>query len=494
MSESKKNNFSPAMDQNVGKFLIVDDETMMLNVWKVALQRNGHEVIVFDNPVDALSFLAEQQVDVAILDYAMPEMTGIELLKVIKERWPSTEVIMMTGYASIETALEAMKSGAYDYLQKPFEQIKVALHVAEKALERKQLRDRNRELEAKLERLEQFDSYEGMIGTSPKMREVFQLIEQVAKFDASVLIEGDTGTGKEKVARAIHAKSPRHDKPFIPVVCSAIPENLIESTLFGYKKGAFTGATRDSIGLIQAADKGTLFLDEVGDIPLAIQIKLLRVLQEGEFQRVGDVHPTSVDIRVISATHRDLRTMIQEGHFREDLYYRLNLIEIHLPPLKERPEDIPALAYYFLEQHGQKYQKKIKSIAPEVIQALQQFSWPGNVRQLEHLIARALILEQSDTLSLESLPPEFREKRSSDNPAHLPFIPAHLTFKEAKKRFVSAFEQRYLRNLLANHDFNISKAAITAGMDRANLRRLLIKNNLLSFIKEQKQKLKKQSE
>jgi two-component system response regulator HydG len=294
------------------------------------------------------------------------------------------------------------------------------------------------------------------------------MVEQVAKFDATVMIRGETGTGKERLARAIHMKSVRADKAFVPLVCNAVPDNLIESTLFGYRKGAYTGATRDQIGLLEAADGGTLFLDEVGDIPAAVQVKLLRVLQEGEFQRLGDIQPTSVDIRVLTATHRDLEAEIEEGNFREDLYYRLKLIEMKLPPLRERRDDIPLLAHHFLRLSCQKYGKEINRIAPEVLSALQGYHWPGNVRQLEHIIARSLILEASDTLQLGALSGDISEKNVSqakEGASVQENTYIHLPFKSAKQQVVQRFEKRYLRNLLMNHNSNISKAARVAEMD-----------------------------
>lgn len=457
-----------------GKILVVDDEDLILNVWQKALMRNHHRVFAFHNPLDALEFLQVDSVDVAILDYMMPEMTGMELLRRIKVNWPQVEVIMMTGYASIETALEAMKSGAYDYLQKPFEQIEMAVRVVEHALSRKKLLDANRELE---KRLEVTDHFEGIIGISPRMIEIFRLIEQVAPYDATVMISGETGVGKERIARAIHMKSSRRDRPFVPVVCSAFPESLIESILFGHSKGAFTGATHDKIGMIQAAHGGTLFLDEVGDIPLSVQIKLLRVLQEGTLQRVGDVSVTHVDVRVLTATHRNLQEAIREGNFREDLYYRLNVIEIEIPPLRDRPDDIVLLAHHFLQIYNKRYGKHIEQISPDALMLMQSYAWPGNVRQLEHTMARSLILESGDILTTHSLP---KEMRSTDKWSdRLPSATyAQMSFREAKKYVMDRFEKSYLDGLLKQTDGNISQAARIAGMDRANFRRLLRKNHI----------------
>lgn len=466
----------PTPPKKPGRFMIVDDETMILNVWRQALGREGHNVVVFDNGLDALEYLQTESIDVAILDHMMPKLTGLELLKQIKSHWPDIEAIMMTGYASIETALEAMKTGAHDYLQKPFEQIQAAVHTAEKALERKQLIDRNKELE---QRLEFTEHYQGMIGTSPKMKEVFNIIEQVAKFDATCMVYGETGTGKERVAKAIHNKSERSQAPFVAIVFNSIPENLLESTLFGYRKGAFTGANRDQIGLIESAHGGTLFIDEVGDMPLSVQVKLLRVLQEGEVQRVGDMKATKVDIRVVTATHKNMEEEVRAGRFREDLYFRLNLIEMELPPLRERIEDVPLLAHHFLRLNAEKYRKEVHRIDPEVIAVLQAYHWPGNVRQLEHTIARALIFESSDTLRIQSI-----SKEVAQNTSELPAVQqtnflTQLPFRDAKQRIVQQFERQYLQQLLVDNEDNISQAARVAEMDRANFRRLLKKHDLL---------------
>ncbi len=457
-----------------GKFWVVDDEELILNVWKKALSRSGHEVVTFVNPLEALTFLQNEVVDVAILDHMMPEMTGIELLQRLKIHWPQIEVVMMTGYATIETALGAMKAGAYDFLQKPFEQIEVAVRVVEKALERKKLLDSNQELE---NRLEVVAHYEGIVGSSDRMQEVFRLVEQVAQYDATVMISGETGVGKERIAHAIHLKSPRRSKPFVPVVCSAFPETLIESALFGHRKGAFTGAVSDKVGMIEAADGGTLFLDEVGDIPLPVQVKLLRVFQEGTLQRVGDVSQTSVDVRVLTATHRNLKEEIQAGNFREDLYYRLNVVEIELPPLRKRLDDIPLLAHHFLQIYSKRYGKPIEGVAPETMVLLQEFGWPGNVRQLEHTIARALIMETTEQLTPQSLPKELRDGQNmlgrSLNASY-----TNMSFRDAKQHVLDRFEKRYIQSVLEQADQNISHAARLAGMDRANFRRLLKKNDV----------------
>ncbi len=461
-----------------GRFLIVDDEDFILNLLELALRKRGHFVYIFSDPLEALSFFESNiNIDVAILDYYMPSMDGLELLRKIKRKYRDTEVIIMTGRASIELAIEAMKEGAFHFFEKPFERIEAVVLTAEKALERKKLRDYSRQLE---ERLELLEHYEGIVGVSPKMKHIFTMVEQVANYDVPVLILGETGTGKERLARTIHHKSSRRDKPFVPIDCSVFPETLIESALFGYRKGSFTGAVSDRIGLIEAADGGTLFLDEVGDIPLPIQVKLLRFLQEGEFQRLGDIRPTSVDVRVISATNKDLTEEIRQGRFREDLYYRLNVIELQLPPLRERREDIPALAYFFLKKYAKKYKKNIDKISVEALDLLKGYDWPGNVRELEHVITRAIILENTDTIGPNSLPENLlKGEEGGVEEGHYLSNYYNLPFREAKKRLLETFEHNYLQRVLESADYNISRAARLAQMDRSNFRKLLKKYKLI---------------
>ena len=465
-----------------GTFLVVDDEQLILELFKKALGDRGHSVYLFGDPLEAEEFIVHNPVDVAIIDYYMPQLDGIELLKRVKKLNPELEVIMMTGRATVEMAVEAMKNGAFDYFQKPFEQIETVILTAERALEKKKLLDYNKALQ---ERLDTFEHFDGVVGNSPKMLSVFNLVEMVAKYDVSVLILGETGTGKEKIAKTIHHKSQRRHKPFIPVDCSSLPENLIESILFGYKKGAFTGANSDKVGLIEAADGGTLFLDEIGELPLNLQVKLLRVLQEGEIQRLGELFHRKVDIRVISATNRDLKEEIKRGNFREDLYFRLNIIEIVLPPLRERKEDIPALAYFFLKKYSERYRKNIKKISPSALTHLQSYHWPGNVRELEHVIARAIILEQKDEITLSSLPEFSMENPTAQNQSSgergmslLASEYFYLPFREAKTKLIEQFEYNYLQMLIERANYNLSEASRLSQVDRSNLRRMLKKYEL----------------
>jgi DNA-binding NtrC family response regulator len=399
----------------------------------------------------------------------MPHLSGMDLLKAIKAERPDVEVIMMTAYATVETAVEAVKAGAYDYLTKPFENIDDLSLTVGKAAERKALKDRTRALEEALTVRSQF---EDLIGQSSQMRAVFKLVETVSHSTATVLIQGESGTGKELVARAIHYRSPRKDKPFVAVNCSALTETLLESELFGHMKGAFTGATNNKKGLFEAADGGTIFLDEIGDVPPATQVRLLRVLQEGEVKRVGANDPVKVDVRVIAATHVDLNRAKSEGKFREDLFYRLNVITIDLPPLRDRPEDVPLLAHHFLKMYAAKLAKKVTGFTPRAMEALTVNRWTGNVRELENVIERAVVLTSNEVLDVEDLPPGFQESPQAGSPVEV-FSLAHLPYAQAKRLAMRAFERRYLTALLEKNNNNVSSAARAAGVDRSNFRRLL---------------------
>jgi len=348
------------------RVLVVDDEPTLLRAIESLLVRKGHEVVALDSPIAATQRLAKEDFDVALLDIKMPDLSGLELLSAVKHRRPEVEVVMMTGHATVETALQAVRAGAYDYLTKPFEDVEHVARVVAKAAERKMLFDRNRLLETQL-RERVGAAGDGLVGNSAPIREVTRMIEAVAYSSTTVLITGESGTGKELVARALHSRSPRKAQPFVALNCGALTETLLESELFGHVKGAFTGAQRDQRGLFDAADGGTIFLDEIGDIPLATQVRLLRVLQEGEIKRVGSADAIKVDVRVIAATHRDLPKLVKAGRFREDLFYRLNVINIQLPALRERVEDVPLLAHHFLRRYADRLGKKVRALSPEAI-------------------------------------------------------------------------------------------------------------------------------
>jgi DNA-binding NtrC family response regulator len=451
------------------RVLVVDDDPIVLRAVSEILSREGYSVLSIDDAVEGLTAARDPAIDVCILDIKMPNLSGMDLLKAIKKERPEVEVIMMTAFGTVETAVQAVKAGAYDYLTKPFDNIdEVSLTVA-KAAERKALRDHTRVLEEALTARTQFEE---LIGQSSQMREVFKLVETVSHSTATVLIEGESGTGKELVARAIHFRSGRREKPFVALNCSALTDTLLESELFGHVKGSFTGATAHKKGLFEAADGGTIFLDEIGDIPQATQVRLLRVLQEGEVKRVGAHETIKVDVRVIAATNVNLAVARQEGRFREDLYYRLNVISIQLPPLRERPEDVPLLAHHFLKMYAQKTGKKVIGISGHAMEALTCARWVGNVRELENVIERAVVLTSREVVGLEDLPPSFREPVRGGAEVEVASL-AHLPYAEAKRLAMRAFERRYLSALLERHGNNISSAARAAGVDRSNFRRLL---------------------
>ncbi|MFL5318634.1 MAG: sigma-54-dependent transcriptional regulator [Myxococcaceae bacterium] len=451
------------------RILVVDDDRVVLRAVSEILKRSGHQVIAIDDAVEGLAASKDPSIDVAVIDIKMPNLSGMDLLRAIKQSRPDVEVVMMTAFATVETAVEAVKAGAYDYMTKPFSNIdEVSLTVA-KAAERKALKDRTRVLEEALNARNQFEE---LIGQSAQMRAIFKLVETVSYSTATVLVQGESGTGKELVARAIHFRSPRKDKPFVAVNCSALTDTLLESELFGHMKGAFTGATANKKGLFEAADGGTLFLDEIGDIPPATQVRLLRALQEGEIKRVGSNDTVKVDVRVIAATNVDLHKAKEQGRFREDLFYRLNVISVQLPPLRDRPDDVPMLAQHFLKTYCEKMSKKVTGFDPQAMEALTCHRWVGNVRELENVIERAVVLTQHEQIQLDDLPPHLRENPNGAGDVEVISL-AHLPYAEAKKLAMRAFERRYLSSLLEKNNNNISSAARSAGVDRSNFRRLL---------------------
>ena len=383
--------------------LIVDDERKMAVVLKAAFEEDGYAVEIAQSGEDALAKFRQNPVPLVITDLKMPDMSGIDVLEAVKKLRPDAEVILMTAYATAQTAVEAMKKGAYDYVIKPFslEELKLrARHVFEK----RQLEQHNRQLQNELQ--EKY-SIENMVGRSGKMQDVYKMVHKVAPSDATVLILGESGTGKELVARAIHYLSPRRDKPFVAVNCAALPENLLESELFGFEKGAFTGADRRKLGQFELAGEGTIFLDEIAEMTPAIQVKLLRVLQNREFMRLGGTEVIEMKARVIAATNQSLEELIQDGRFREDLYYRINVFPIMLPPLRSRKEDIPDLVQHFLQKY-----KPGAEITAEAMTVLQRYDWPGNVRELENVIERALIMAGDQPIRPEDLPAQLSSQPS----------------------------------------------------------------------------------
>ncbi|GAB6081219.1 sigma-54 dependent transcriptional regulator [Desulfuromonas carbonis] len=365
----------------------------------IMLGREGYRVDTAADGVQALAYLQHTPCDLVISDINMPRLGGIELLARIKEKWPETVVIMITAFSSTDEAVEAMKQGAYDYITKPFKNEEIRL-IIKNALERRSLRQENQQLKKELG---QRYSFAGLIGKSREMQLIYDLIEKVAASRANVLISGESGTGKELVARAIHHQSERRERPFVPINCGAIPENLLESELFGHEKGAFTGATQQKLGLFEVADGGTLFLDEIGELPQMMQVKLLRVLQERELRRVGGTRNIPVDVRLVAASNKDLASEVARGAFREDLFYRINVIPLHLPPLRERRGDIPLLLEHFYRQLTGRETLRVTEGA---MRRLLDYPWPGNIRELENVVERCMVLDQGDELREESLPPQ----------------------------------------------------------------------------------------
>ena len=434
---------------NKVKILVVDDEAIVRESLHDWLSDAGYQVFTAENGPKALEVIKKERLGIVIADLVMPGMDGIELMKRAKEIQPNIEVIIITAYGSIPTAIAAMKEGAYDYIEKPFCPERAELLV-EKLAEHQELVEENLSLR---QRLEDHYRFENIITKSSKMQRVIELIKIVAKSNATVLITGESGTGKELVARAIHSQSHRQSKPFVAVSCAALPESLLESELFGHEKGSFTGAYAQKKGKFEFANGGTLFLDEIGEMSANVQVHLLRVLEEKEFTRVGGNEPIKVDVRVISATNKDLKRAIASGQFREDLYYRLNVVTIELPLLRERKEDIPLLAQYFLNKFALENQKEVAGFSPEATEFLLGYDWPGNVRELENAIERAVILAKDSLITIADLPQENTSLARSA-----------LTGKNLKE-----MEKNHILNVLCETDGNYSEAARILGITRMTL-------------------------
>ncbi len=383
------------------RVLVVDDEESIREFLEIMLKKEGYEVTCVEDGQQALDLLKKKSVDMVISDLQMPNVTGIELLKQVKDQYPDMLFMMITAFGTTETAVEAMKLGAYDYITKPFKIDEVRINIAN-ALRSQNLEVENRTLKKELK---QEYSFQNLVGNSEAMHRIYELIRRVSQTPTNVLVTGESGTGKEMVAKAIHYNGPLKDKPFVTVNCGAIPESLMESEMFGHKKGSFTGAVADKIGLFEVADGGTLFLDEVGELPVTIQVKLLRAIQERVIRRVGGTDDTKIEVRIIAATNRELEEMVSTGDFRQDLFYRLNVINIKTPALRERKEDIALLANHFLEKYNHRLSKAIGGISEDAMGVLQKYDYPGNVRELENVIERTVALEGGAMILPESLPP-----------------------------------------------------------------------------------------
>ncbi len=443
------------------EILVVDDERSILESLRDILEDEGYEVKCVETGEEALRLLEEEPPDLVLLDVWLPGMDGLEVLSRIRKRYPALPVVIISGHGTIEMAVKAVKLGAFDFLEKPLSYDRVVVSV-ENALRFKALEEENIRLRARLRE-------PGLTGESRAIREVRELIARVAPTDATVLIQGESGVGKEVAARLLHRLSHRAKGPFVEVNCAAIPETLIESELFGHEKGAFTGATQARKGKFDQAHRGTLFLDEVGDMSLSAQAKVLRVLQEKRFERVGGDRPIQVDVRIIAATNKDLRREIEAGRFREDLYYRLNVVPIVIPPLRERPEDIPLLVEEFLDELARHSGLGRKVLSPEVLEVLQRYPWPGNVRELKNLIERLVIISPGEEITLNDLPPEFREYAQKKTPEEVPPWFASQSFKEARE----LFEREFLRRKLEEFGGNITRMAEAIGLRRSYLHRKL---------------------
>ncbi len=440
------------------RILVVDDEKNYLVVLDALLSEAGYEVMAAAGGARALAMLEDEEPDLMVTDMRMPRMSGLELIAAVKERYPDLPVIVMTAYGTVENAVEAMKLGAVDYIMKPFENQELLLTI-DKALKLRRLMAQNRLLKEDARRAGGFGR---IIGDCRSMRAVFAVVAKVAATKATVLITGESGTGKELIARAIHEQSPRADEPFVAVNCMALTETLLESELFGHEKGSFTGASARRKGRFELADKGTLFLDEVGEIAPSLQVKLLRVLQERTFERVGGNQPISVDVRIVAATNRDLAAAVAQGRFREDLFYRLNVVRVELPPLRERREDLPALVAHFVRRYAAEMGRAAPAVSPEAMALIYDYAWPGNVRELENALERAVIMAGGE-IRPQDLPLEVGP--GAAEPCSAPELPSDMGINQA----VEDLERRMILRALQEANGVAAHAAEALGVTKSNL-------------------------
>ena len=459
------------ISNDVPRILVVDDEKDMLDTCRKILSLRSYAVDVADRGEAALDLYREHKHDLVIIDLRMPQMDGMQVMDLIHHRNKNQLVVLITAYASVENAMQAVRCGAFDFIRKPFK-IDELLLVVERALRFKALQDENQRLQESLQ--ESFHS-ERIVGKSPALREAVLKLRKVSEVEVPVLICGESGTGKELLARTIHENSPRRDKRFVAVDCGALPEPLLESELFGYERGAFTGAVQLKEGLLEVASGGTVMLDEIGDMPLNLQVKLLRALQEGYIRRLGAHQERRIDIRIICATHRDIEKMVREGSFREDLYYRINVIRIDAPPLRDREGDIHLLANHFFEMFRSKVSKRLEGISAAAHLILEEYEWPGNVRELRHAIERACTLTESTQILPQDLPPSVLaavEEKDS--------VSSGGDFVQAKHEVIEDFERKYLVRMLTHTAGNVTEAARLSGLKRSAFHRLMSKYQIVS--------------
>ena len=456
------------------RILVVDDEEIVVRSCVRILANHGYEVDSAPEGREALRKIEESAYDIMILDIMMPKMDGLEVLQRVKETHPDIDVIMVTGLSQIETAVRAMKLGAFDYLSKPFDPDELQL-VVTRALERRQLLAENSQLKSQLSAKY---SFENIVGASPAMQKVYALIAKCAPTSSTVLITGESGTGKELIARAIHFNSLRKDKPFVAVDCNALSETILESELFGHIKGAFTGASADKKGMFEVANGGTLFLDEISNLSMSTQAKLLRVVQEREFRAVGDTRTQSTNIRLVTATNRDLQEMVAAGSFREDLFYRINIFPIRLPPLRERREDIAALAFHFLKEFSKDLGKEVNEISEGALTALSNYAWPGNVRELENTIHRAVILTGDKVIRQAHLTTIAAATAPADVDVPMTGDELKRLKKVAREKSVESVEKLFILEALKRNDWNVTNSAAETGMLRANFQALMKKYDI----------------
>lgn len=455
------------MGDEKGRVIVVDDEPGMREFLEIMLQKDGYLVQTSGDGRNAIDIIEKENFDLAIIDVQMPSMNGLDLLRRMSDTSPETTVVMVTAFASHESAIEAMKLGAYDYITKPFKIDEIKL-VIRKALEKKRLVHENTRLKRELENKFGFGN---IIGRSPAILQVFELIKRVAELKVNVLITGESGSGKELVARAIHYSSERAQGSFVPVNCGAFPETLIESELFGYKKGAFTGAAKDKKGLFEESDKGTIFLDEIAELPLHLQVKLLRVIEERKNRPLGSTESVPIDLRVIAATNKVLEEEITRGNFREDLFYRLNVIKIHLPPLRERREDISPLAIHFVNKYSEEMGKEIRGISPKALETLEQYDYPGNIRELENIIARSVALESTNIIREETLPPLVSGKDYFE-------LETNFSSETNLDNMLGGIEKKMIEKALALTGGNKTEAAKRLGITLRSLRYRIFKHHM----------------